>query len=254
MFDLLTFNQDHKDEEGTDDFSDAASNVFEDHGEVDFDNKILKDSSFVGTKMDCVLEELISTGNNLFKQTSEAFTGNNSKYNILFTTYNSTLNNHKNAQTPLPDSSGIIEIQFNLSSGIQNEDAVIIAETTLHETIHAELHRIKLSNNAGPNPLPSNRYKWYLDLWNALDAGESTFGASNAEHYFMAYFLINPIATGVREFDNNSHNIDNYKYFAWGGLEKFGKKGGYITQEELDDLQELSEIVLSDNNFSPCND
>lgn len=54
-----------------------------DDGEVDFKNEIIKDPSFIGTKAECVLDELISSGNNLFRKTSEAFTNGKSKYKII---------------------------------------------------------------------------------------------------------------------------------------------------------------------------
>src|SRR5690606_6864289 len=42
--------------------------VTKDGGDVDFGNEIIKGPSFIGTKADCVLKELISAGNNLFKK------------------------------------------------------------------------------------------------------------------------------------------------------------------------------------------
>lgn len=116
---------------------------------MNFENEIIKDPSFIGTKADCVLNTLISTNNNLFKKTSQAFTGNRSKFKIKFITYRET--------TDVADENGIIEIRFNMAQ-VSNSNAIDLARIIFHETIHAELHRIKLTNNAGPNPLPQAQY------------------------------------------------------------------------------------------------
>lgn len=127
-----------------------------------------------------------------------------------------------------------------------------LATEILHETIHAELHRIKLTNNAGPNSLQTAQYNWYVKLWDFYENDNMNVTATTAEHYYMANYFINPIASGLRQFDQNTHLLDNYKYFAWTGLQDYGKNAGYITSSELTSLANLSQIVINDSHVNPC--
>ncbi len=68
----------------------------------------------------------------------------------------------------------------------------------------------------------------------------------------MALYLINNIAQGIREFDGNTHPLANYKFFAWTGLNYYGKQNGYVTQSELNAMANLTTIVNNDNHQNPC--
>lgn len=105
-----------------------------------------------------------------------------------------------------------------------------LASTILHELIHAELHRIKLTNNEGPHALSTTKYNWYIKMWKSYENIYPTQNevASAAEHFYMANYFINPIAEGLREYDNNSNNVENYKFFAWTGLEYYGKTPNFL--------------------------
>jgi len=232
-------------------FAREAVKTYGNGGEVDYDNEILKDKSFIGTKADCVLKSLISKGNNLFKKTSEAFTGNKSKYNLNFVMLDKL--DAALARTPFPESEKIITINMN-SSRIETSSAMNIASIIIHETIHAELHRIILTNNSGPNPLPSHLYEWYTDIWKRYEGLYSNPQrvATAAEHNYMAYFFIDPITNSLREFDDRTHPLINYKSFAWTGLESYGKDAGLITQSEIDNLVRLSSIIGTDGHSNPC--
>ena len=70
----------------------------------------------------------------------------------------------------------------------------------------------------------------------------------------MAFYYINNIAEAIREFDNFSHPIDNYKSFAWEGLEFYGKQGGYVTQAELSHYGGLRTVVNNDSNINACDE
>ena len=220
-------------------------------GEVDFDNEIIKDPSFIGTQMDCVLNALISMENNIWKRASEAFTPKDAEYRIKFTTYNNP-NDNANARTSLPNSNGIIEIRFNLAN--ISATSLEIAMDILHETFHAELHRIHFSNNAPPNSLPQSQFNRFEQLWNyynLYDPDPNTT-ASSSEHAFIAEFLINPIAQGLREFDDYSHPVDSYKFPLWDGL-PLNITNFYMSNEELSALAALYNNVINDNHEPPCN-
>jgi hypothetical protein len=250
---LLLYANENQCSEETKNFAKAAIDAWMEDGEVDFQNEIIKDPSFIGTKADCVLNTLISTNNNLFKKTSQAFTGNRSKFKIKFITYMETTD-VADARTPLPDENGIIEIRFNMAQ-VSNSNAIDLARIIFHETIHAELHRIKLTNNAGPNPLPQAQYNWYIEMWKYYEnifEGNQNSTATASEHNYMALHQINNIAQGLRQFDQNTHPLENYKYFAWTGLEYYGEQNKYITEAELSALAHLTTIVNTDNHINPC--
>ncbi|EAQ47882.1 hypothetical protein [Leeuwenhoekiella blandensis] len=221
-------------------------------GEMNWNDKIIKDSMFISTKANCVLEALISTGNNIFRKTSEAFTNGNSEYRLKFSTYNNE-DDIGLARTSLPNSNGIIEIKVNLSN-IANSPALEIAATILHETIHAELHRLKFSNNSGPNSMPSAQFDWYLTMWNYYEEinVDPNYVATAAEHNYMALYYIDPIALALKEFDGDHHTISHYKYLAWQGLQYYGKQNKYITNNELDQLLVLQNEVYNDDNTNLC--
>ena len=92
-------------------------------------------------------------------------------------------------------------------------------------------------------------------MWNYYEGyynGNQNQTATAAEHNYMALYRINNIAQGLRQFDNNSHPLANYKYFAWTGLETYGTTAQIITNSELNNLASLSAIVKTDNHSNPC--
>ena len=229
----------------------AIQIIMSNSGEVDFENEIIKDSSFIGTKADCVLNELIATGNNVFKTVSEAFTQNNSKFKLRFKVEPN--NQGAEAVTPYPsDENGIIDILIAPSSA--NGNAIDLARIIFHESIHAELHRIQLTGNAGSNPLPQALYDWFMDMWEDYEGMYYNPGsvATAAEHYYMANQHTNNIAGGLREFDEFTHPLETYKGFAWTGLQSYGIQAQYVTQQQLNDYTDLSQIVYTDEHDNPC--
>lgn len=230
-------------------FGKKAFEALNDGGEVDYYNQLIKDKTFIGTKADCVLKSLIKSNNNLLKRTVEAFTQNRSKFRIKFTTYNNPVDLGI-ARTGLPDSNDVVNIKFNLAR--INQISIEMAGFILHEAIHAELHRIKLTNNSGPNPLPVHQYKWYLQLWQFHDNGNINYTATQSEHDLMSNYYIEPIARGLRQFDRYKHPTKNYRRFAWTGLEPYGKRNNFITSSELLELGILSQEVLKDNYKNEC--
>ncbi|TVZ52690.1 hypothetical protein [Dokdonia sp. Hel_I_53] len=233
-------------------FALEVKEALEEDGEVDIENGILKDSSFINTPMDCVLTSLIEDNNNLWKRTSEAFRPNDSPFNIRFSTYNNPIDT-SSARTGIPDENGLITIRFhlaNISSG-----GIDIATDIFHETFHAELHRIHFSNNSPPNSLSQQQFQWFEKMWRFYSDQNSdqNYVATASEHYFMAQYLINPISRGLREFDSNSQTLEHYKYPSWSGLESVGIRSGYISRTEINNLSNLYSIVVNDSNTPPCN-
>ncbi|PQV48463.1 hypothetical protein CLV33_105323 [Jejuia pallidilutea] len=167
------------------------------------------------------------------------------------------------ARTPFNSSGNIITIRFNLAVATDATLAIDLAGTILHESIHAELHRLKLTNNSGPNPLPASLFNWYMQMWSFYEAiNNEDFDdpldvlnqtAADSQHNLMAFRFIDPIASGLREFDENSYPLDNYKHYVWSdGLDEYGLDAGYITDNELTRLSILSKIVRDDNHKNTC--
>lgn len=229
-------------------FTENALEALENGGDVDFENRIIKDPSFIGTQIDCVLNSLTQNDNNIWRRVSKAFTPNDSEYRIRFTTYNDP-DDTANARTGLPGNDNIINIRFNL--GNISSGSLEIATDILHETFHAELHRIHLTDNAPPNSLPQEQFDWFEQLWIFYSQSNNTDNgtASDSEHFFISQYLINPIAMGLQEFDSFSQPLNNYEFPAWSGLNDFGLSANYINHSELNKLAN----VLNDNNEPPCN-
>lgn len=91
-------------------------------------------------------------------------------------------------------------------------------------------------------------------MWTQYEITEDTESdvATAAEHNYMANSFINPIAEGLREYDHKLHTVENYKYFAWEGLEYYGKQSHYITENELKSLANLTLNVHNDGYTSEC--
>ena len=129
----------------------------------------------MSTKEHCVLQELINSNNNLIKRVSNQFTQNKSQFKLKFTTYNNPNDSAHMRTGPDPNHPSIILIRLNLSQA--NGKAIDLASSILHEAIHAELHRIYLSNNESPYSYPPQQYNWLVELYKTyenLEGGSAT--------------------------------------------------------------------------------
>ena len=234
----------------TDPFKLQALKEILDGNTVDFQNEIIIDSTFKSTKEYCVLKELISTQNNLLKRVSNQFTQNKSKFKLRFTTYNNSGDIAHFRTGPDKQNSSMINIRLNLSQ--KGGTAIDLASSILHEAIHAELHRIYLSDNKPPYNYPKDQYDWLMDMYEFYQNDKNP--ANNAHHFFMASLHIDPLTKALRDYDKQKHPLENYKYLAWDGLYEFGKAIGLINRKEFDRLERLlSQTVYSDSYESNCN-
>ncbi len=234
-------------------FMQQAITAINNGGSVYFKDKIIKDSSFVGTKADCVLEKLL-TQTGYFKSVMDAFTNNNSKYKIRFEIKElSKQNAGGEGETYDPDENDIITIRIAPSVNIN--DALDIAATLLHEGVHAQLKRIKASGNKAEYNISNNLYRWLtidlLDFWKDNTTYPSMVN-TNVEHDFMSVRYVTKIAAAVRKFDSNRYSIENYMFFGWDGLFDIGQNRGLIKRFEYNHYRDLSKIPLNDNYKNPC--
>ena len=218
-------------------------------GEVDFVNEIIKDPTFVGTKADCVLKQLLNqTG--YFKEVMDAFTNNNSNYKIKFVVGELSSQNQAagaDAETGPPDENNIITT--TIRPDVINKDALEIASVLLHEDVHAQLHRILASGNKAEYNLSSSDYNWLIDL--------EKFWSNNSEiptaqHDFMTVRYVDKIASSMRKFDGSIYPVTNYMFFGWDGLYDEGKNRGLIDKTKFEEFQNLAKIPLTDNHKTSC--
>lgn len=243
-------------------FVKAAIEALVNDGEVDFNNELIFTNAFIQTKAFCVIKLLSSSNNNLFKDVTSQFTSNNSKNKLRFThepiiQSNGTNNTTTVANTSPPDSFGIITIRFNSNTNSANANSLEIASTILHEAIHAELFRIVLGNNDVPEPLPQYLYDYMVGLLEYFEEnGSPDFINSSAQHSFMAYNYVEAIAKAIKNFDNNTHPLENYMSFGWEGLSQIGiaTQPPLVTMQEINNYYALAQIPLTDNHKLACDE
>ena len=221
----------------------AISHIVSD-ADVDFDDEVILDSSFLTTKAYCVYNELKRTNGNLFRRTIGSFI-DYPEYKLYFRVGNCDDPADMCTNDDYLISSNILTIKVdnvNLN-GLNNAAAL------LHEGIHAELFRfVNEANNGNVNPNERERlfdlYRIYKDDLRNLN--------SNAQHAYMAENYVEPIAKAIRELDNNRYPLEYYMGFGWDGLRDYAYTG-LLSDEDSARFEELKNIVLDNTNFNPIN-
>tara|TARA_R110002167_G_scaffold230458_2_gene435672 strand:- start:1017 stop:1820 length:804 start_codon:yes stop_codon:yes gene_type:complete len=222
-------------------------------GDVDFQNKIIKDSTFVGTKADCVYELLSSTNNNLFKNVLSTFTNGKAQFELKFRI--GEVPDGADGSTTFDNNTGIITITF--PQIINAKSSIEIASIILHEGIHGELRRIYEGKNQVSEPLPNNQYEYLVDLWDYFRGiSPPSKVSNNASHTYMVHNHVLPIANAVREFDNNTYGIDYYMWFGWQGLSDIGKitYPQLLTSSQETNYINLQQIPINDSIKQSCDE
>lgn len=193
----------------TQEFVERALETLMEGGEVDYDDNVILSAEFKNNeKLKCVYDKLAGDNSTLFRETIGAFI-DNPNANLIFTIGECSQTDDACTQDNYIDETGIITIV------IEDTDLspVELAQLILHESIHAELALYVSEYESGINP--NNRaqlfqlYQFYL---------ESNVPEHHLDHPYMTLNYINPLASALREFDNNSYPLDYYKSFAWDGL------------------------------------
>jgi hypothetical protein len=214
---------------------------------VDLENEIIIDKNLNGTVAECVISNIIQQ-NNFAKKVVDAITNGNGKFKIKFVAGDTDF---REARTSPVSENGLITITLN-PSGL-NKNSLELASDLLHEIAHAQLLRVRETGNRVDYNLSItdfNRLMQLLDYYreNAIP----NFAITNSDHAYMVERFVNPITSGVRNFDNNAQSIENYKYFGWSGLEEMGVLAGLITNQEFSRLQTLANLPKNDNNQNLC--
>lgn len=196
----------------TKDFALLAIEALRDDGEVDFDDNLILSKEFKdNVKLKCVYDKLAGDNSSLFRDTVGTFI-DNPNVNLLLAIGDCQGAAGACTQDQYLEETGIITIKIENI----NETPIEIAQMIIHEAIHAELAKYVLErdSNVDTNDKPRlfELYKFYR---------ESGVPEKHIDHPYMALNYITPIASALRQFDNNRYPIDYYKSLAWIGLEDF---------------------------------
>ncbi len=210
-------------------------------GEVDFDDNVILDSTFVNNvKLKCVYDLLKESSSTLFNETVEVFI-DDPKYNLIFKKGNCVTTDEACTNSDNIDSTGEVIITIENIGGSVLDLAALI----LHEAIHAEMARfvLRYANGEDTNDRPRifQLYKYYENFYNQKDIN----------HIYMTEKYINPIASALRKLDGNSYPLDYYKSYAWDGLRKWDANN-LLSMEENTNYNDYKTIVEANTNLS-CN-
>jgi len=217
----------------------ALDNDGIDDGEVDFENEIILDESFLtDEKLKCVYDKLKASNSNLFKATIGNFV-NDPKLKIRIKKGNCVNTNDACCDDSEITTTGIVNLIIEDTTG----SVLDIASSILHEGIHAEISRYVLLQapyeDVNDRPRILELYKYYKDLYNEGDI----------EHIYMTEHYINPIASALRKLDSFSYPVDYYKSYAWDGLRKWDA-GELLSMTENENYTDYKQIVEANTSLS----
>lgn len=194
--------------------------------EVDFEDRIINE--LVG-KEKCLDEHLKESGNNFVQDLLANFEGDDSEFGInikskdqVFYTDENGNTIEVNGKTRYTSTSNIIKIEISTSK-VQNNRALQVVRTLLHEYIHADIFR-KL--NTQP---PSNDDLIFRNTYNSFE--DNNFEPTPA-HETMASLYVNSMKEALKSYhmtvmtgdynylsNNGQLDLDNfYEALAWQGL------------------------------------
>jgi hypothetical protein len=209
-------------------FGELAVEACVNYGEVDFEEQVILDKSFIDN--DCLYGVYEAMGKaTKFKEYLQNFDDNftNPVANLRLTTGVHPVFPNATAVTDPPENY-LIKIMFNPNQ--LNRPSLDVARTFIHEMIHAEMYRLLLSK-AQQGEIPwgkqfieslVNDYpglydyymRYYYDMPNGIPLGDP-------QHELMAQHYRNIIENTLREYDNSFSN-DVYEALAWVGLKGKG--------------------------------
>ncbi len=223
-------------------FAKSAIEALIDGGEVDFDDNLILSKEFKNNeKLKCVYDKLAGDNNKLFKETVGAFI-NNPNVNLILTIGDCGLGGSPACtQTDYVKETGIITIKIEDI----DDSPIEIAQYIIHEAIHAELAKYVLERDS---TIDKSRlfelYKFYRE------SGVDDF---HLDHPYMVLNYIGPIASALRQFDNNKFPLDYYKSIAWIGLESLDVN--QVLTKPLKNTYKVykQRVIESSKNNSLCN-
>jgi len=135
-----------------------------------------------------------------------------------------------------------------------NQPVLSMAATLLHEGIHAEIFRYVSQHKSGVDPNDRPRllqlYQYYKGLSNKFEWSDGP--VTTAQHEYMSTNYVIPIAEAMRKLDGYRFPTENYKGFAWEGLENTYKFKNLLTKTEKSFYAQKKAQINSTTNVS-CN-
>ncbi len=243
LFDFISQNED---DPIAVNFAQEALESFSKGFEVDIPNQVIKNSTFLHSRANCLYELLKNTNGNLFRNTIRNFIGD-TIYNLRFTLetpFVSTAEGDTDAAEL--DTNGVITIRLNPRT-IETSLPIQIASLILHEGIHAEIYRFVHSNDPNVKPQERARVTQLLLFYKGSEWGTD----SRVQHIHMTENYVVPIAKALQEIDGNRFSVDHYMWFAWDGLRAHVPDAVKPTDEQNANWELLSRKVRENNNL-PC--
>lgn len=169
------------------------------------------------TKINGIYNQAKTASN--FKQYLKNFEPTFSVAHLLFDIGETTQGNY--AVTSVPKDYWI-KITFNQSVDWNNTPKIIIADTFMHEMIHAEIFRKLLSIGSTNGNIDVNKITQYLNNHNYPGLFdyyvERTVGGENWQHEAMGAHYVNIMVNFLKQLYNNKYTDVEYKTVVWMGL------------------------------------
>lgn len=169
------------------------------------------------TKINGIYNQAKTASN--FKQYLKNFEPTFSVAHLLFDIGEITQGNY--AVTSVPKDYWI-KITFNQSVDWNNTPKIIIADTFMHEMIHAEIFRKLLSIGSTNGNIDVNKITQYLNTHNYPGLFdyyvERTVGGENWQHEAMGAHYVNIMVNFLKQLYNNKYTDVEYKTIVWMGL------------------------------------
>ncbi|WP_333659263.1 hypothetical protein [Flavobacterium sp.] len=131
--DIMNYIKNSPNCDGANEFAKDAIDSFRNGGEVDFENKIIYDPTFMYTKTDCIHKKLKTNSNDFYYQMLSTF-DNNTNYNLTF-----KVGNTPNGDWGITKGSSTTSNNYiiTISQNIENGSNLMRTVTLCHELIHA---------------------------------------------------------------------------------------------------------------------
>jgi len=180
-------------------------------GEVDFEEELIFDSSFVQSRAYCVYNFIKSVNGNLFRKTIRNFI-DNKEYRLKFVVEPIS----RYAAIGYTDGNdidkGLITIYLD-EHHVSTARPLTLAGDILHEGIHAEIFRFVHSQDPTVDPKDRARVHQLLERYKPYSEGVGL-----PHHVYMKEDYINPMAEALRQIDGNRFPADHYLHLAWEGI------------------------------------
>ena len=190
-------------------------------------------SSFTNcTVLKCIYEKLYNSGSPTFCRNIYRFNTSRLNLNISVGT---TLSNAEGQVIMSPNGTGVnmTFAQFNCNW----DDHIKIAETMLHESVHAKF-RFDNSNNF----TTETQFRQLFLAW-----VNQNYGIPYTEHQLMIEKYMEKLAEELRVINNNKFDKSYYMAWVWDGLKQYWPD--YITSNKVADWENKRNIVKSQNPF-----